>query len=72
MLYNHLLAYCTDQHYREQYREFIDMLNTIFDTHSESFGIRDGYDSVIDQLRTIAYHSDDLLLQYQKRIVEAT
>jgi hypothetical protein len=48
------------------------MLNTIFDTHSESFGIRDGYDSVIDQLRTIAYHSDDLLLQYQKRIVEAT
>lgn len=34
--------------------------------------IRDGYDEAVDQLRKIAYHSDDLLLQYQKILSDQT
>lgn len=34
--------------------------------------ICDGYDSEIDELRSIAYHSDDLLVAYQKELVSHT
>lgn len=34
--------------------------------------IRDGYDAEIDELRQIAYHSDDLLIRYQQDIVQKT
>ncbi|MEI6119329.1 MAG: hypothetical protein WCP92_09380 [bacterium] len=30
--------------------------------------IRDGYQSTIDELRKIAYHSDELLMQYQQEL----
>ncbi len=33
--------------------------------------IRDGYNEKIDELRKIAYHSDDLLLQYQQELAQA-
>ena len=31
--------------------------------------IRDAYDGEIDELRSIAYHSDELLLQYQQELM---
>lgn len=34
--------------------------------------ICDGYNKRIDELRTIAYHSDDLLLKYQQQLVDIT
>lgn len=34
--------------------------------------ICDGYDTEIDELRRLAYHADDLLLQYQQELVSAT
>ncbi|MDO4714120.1 MAG: hypothetical protein Q4B28_05815 [bacterium] len=34
--------------------------------------IRDGADSEIDQLRAMAYHSDDLLLHYQQELAQAS
>ncbi|MEI7562750.1 MAG: hypothetical protein WCJ39_03395 [bacterium] len=41
--------------------------------NDEEFGqdidfVRDGFDEKIDELRKIAYHSDELLLQYQKEL----
>lgn len=33
--------------------------------------IRDGYNEKIDELRRIAYHSDELLLQYQQELAQA-
>lgn len=33
--------------------------------------IRDGYHEKIDELRKIAYHSDELLLQYQQELAQA-
>jgi hypothetical protein len=32
--------------------------------------IRDGYQSKIDELRKIAYHSDELLMQYQQELAK--
>lgn len=32
--------------------------------------IRDGYQDTIDELRKIAYHSDDLLVQYQQELTQ--
>ena len=32
--------------------------------------IRDGFDSEIDELRKIAYHSDELLIAYQQEVVQ--
>jgi len=32
--------------------------------------IRDGYNAKIDELRKIAYHSDELLLQYQQELAQ--
>ncbi len=32
--------------------------------------IRDGYQDKIDELRKIAYHSDELLLQYQQELAQ--
>jgi len=32
--------------------------------------VRDGYQSEIDELRKIAYHSDELLLQYQQELAQ--
>lgn len=34
--------------------------------------IKDGYNNNIDNLRSIAYHSDDLLIQYQQDLVNLT
>ena len=34
--------------------------------------IADGYDAEIDELRRLAYHADDLLLQYQQELVRHT
>lgn len=34
--------------------------------------IRDGANAEIDELRKIAFHSDDLLLQYQQELVQAS
>ena len=34
--------------------------------------IADGYDEEVDELRRVAYHSDDLLLAYQQEIIEHT
>ena len=32
--------------------------------------VRDGYQSEIDELRKIAYHSDELLMQYQQELAQ--
>jgi hypothetical protein len=32
--------------------------------------IREGYQNKIDELRTIAYHSDELLVQYQQELAK--
>lgn len=34
--------------------------------------IKDGFDSEIDELRKIAYHSDDLLVAYQQEVQQRT
>lgn len=34
--------------------------------------VKDGYDSEVDKLRKIAYHSDELLMEYQQFLVKAT
>ncbi|MCX6822617.1 MAG: DNA mismatch repair protein MutS [candidate division SR1 bacterium] len=51
-VYNHLQQLLKND---EDYREDIDF-------------IRDGYNEKIDELRKIAYHSDELLLQYQQEL----
>jgi DNA mismatch repair ATPase MutS len=51
-IYNHLQQLLKND---EEYREDIDF-------------IRDGYQEQIDELRKIAYHSDELLLQYQQEL----
>lgn len=51
-IYNHLQQLLKND---EDYREDIDF-------------IRDGYQEQIDALRKIAYHSDELLLQYQQEL----
>ena len=51
-IYNHLQQLLKND---EDYREDIDF-------------IRDGYQEHIDELRKIAYHSDELLLQYQQEL----
>ena len=51
-VYNHLQQLLKND---EDYREDIDF-------------IRDGYQEQIDELRKIAYHSDELLLQYQQEL----
>lgn len=32
--------------------------------------VRDGFNSQIDELRKIAYHSDDLLIHYQQELAQ--
>lgn len=62
-----------------------DQLNNIFDFYKQLNSaikdenvnnnidyIRDWYNSEIDELRKIAYHSDDLLLEYQKELIQKT
>jgi len=34
--------------------------------------ICDGYNQEVDELRKIAYHSDDLLLKYQQELLSLT
>lgn len=51
-IYNHLQQLLKND---DDYREDIDF-------------IRDGYQEQIDELRKIAYHSDELLLQYQQEL----
>lgn len=40
------------------------------DFHEDIDFVRDGFNEKIDELRKIAYHSDELLLQYQKELAE--
>ncbi|MCX6823949.1 MAG: DNA mismatch repair protein MutS [candidate division SR1 bacterium] len=51
-IYNHLEQLLKND---DEYKDDIDF-------------IRDGYQSNIDELRKIAYHSDDLLMQYQQEL----
>ena len=53
-LYNHLEQLLKND---EEYKDDIDF-------------IRDGYQSKIDELRKIAYHSDELLMQYQQELAQ--
>lgn len=34
--------------------------------------VAEGYDAEIDELRKVAYHSDEILLQYQQELVSKT
>lgn len=40
--------------------------------HDDINFVRDGYDPSIDDLRTIAFHSDELLLSYQQTLAQIT
>ncbi len=51
-IYNHLEQLLKND---DEYKDDIDF-------------IRDGYQSTIDELRKIAYHSDELLMQYQQEL----
>ena len=42
------------------------------EVRTENNFIQDGFDPEIDKLRKIAYHSDELLLEYQQFLVSAT
>ena len=53
-LYNHLEQLLKND---EEYKDDIDF-------------IRDGYQEKIDELRKIAYHSDELLMQYQQELAQ--
>lgn len=53
-LYNHLEQILKND---DEYKDDIDF-------------IRDGYQDKIDELRKIAYHSDDLLMQYQQELAQ--
>ncbi len=55
-LYNYLSQLLKND---EEYTEYMDF-------------IRDGYNGHIDALRKIAYHSDELLLQYQQELAHQT
>jgi len=55
-LYNHLQQLLKND---EDFAEDIDF-------------IRDGYHAQIDELRKIAYHSDELLMQYQQKLSQIT
>jgi DNA mismatch repair ATPase MutS len=48
------------------------LLKSDEDVHEDMEYIADGYDVHIDDLRKIAYHSDDLLLKYQQELVQKT
>jgi DNA mismatch repair ATPase MutS len=52
-----------------------DYLHTIIkedDISDEINYIKDGYSSEIDKLRQTAFHSDQLLLQYQQELIQDT
>lgn len=51
-LYNYLEQILKND---EEYKDDIDF-------------IRDGYQAKIDELRKIAYHSDEMLMQYQQEL----
>ncbi len=34
--------------------------------------MKEGYNAEIDELRKIAYHSDEILMQYQQELVSKT
>jgi DNA mismatch repair ATPase MutS len=53
-MYNHLEQLLKND---EEYKDDIDF-------------IRDGYQEKIDELRKIAYHSDELLMQYQQELAQ--
>lgn len=54
------------------YNHLQQLLKNDEDYHEDINFVRDGYQSQIDELRKIAYHSDELLLLYQKELSDVS
>jgi len=59
----------TSQNYIQNLYNYLEQLLKNDDDYKDDIDyIRDGYNDKIDESRKIAYHSDDLLLQYQQEL----
>jgi len=62
----------TSQSYIQNIYNYLEQLLKNDEDYKDDIDyIRDGYNNSIDELRKIAYHSDDLLLQYQQELAKA-
>jgi len=62
----------TSQNYIQNLYNYLEQLLKNDEDYKDDIDyIRDGYNEKIDELRKIAYHSDDLLLQYQQALAQA-
>ncbi len=74
-IYNELLKIWVSENVLKQGQEFTSLLQNLLKyegLNDDIDYINDGYNSEIDELRQIAYHSDGLLLAYQQELVKAT
>jgi DNA mismatch repair protein MutS len=61
----------TQSYLQHLYNSLEQMLKNDDEYKDDIDFIRDGYQSNIDELRKIAYHSDELLIQYQQELAQA-
>ncbi|MCX6825009.1 MAG: hypothetical protein NTY80_02180 [candidate division SR1 bacterium] len=68
---NHLGLSESSQAYLQHLYNFLEQILKNDEEFKDDMDfIRDGYQDQIDELRKIAYHSDDLLLQYQQELAQ--
>jgi len=61
----------TTQNYLQNLYNYLEQLLKNDEEYKDDIDfIRDGYQSKIDELRRIAYHSDELLMQYQQELAK--
>ncbi len=61
----------TTQNYLQNLYNYLEQLLKNDEEYKDDIDfIRDGYQSKIDELRKIAYHSDELLMQYQQELAK--
>lgn len=61
----------TSIHYLQHLYNYLEQLLKNDEEYKDDIDyIRDGYNEKIDELRKIAYHSDELLLQYQQELAQ--
>ena len=61
----------TEQNYKwvqKVYEYLLSVFKDDEDLHNEKNFIRDGYDAKVDELRKIAFHADEVLLDYQTEV----
>ena len=67
----HLWLSETSQNYLQNIYNYLEQILKNDDEYKDDIDfIREGYHEKIDELRTIAYHSDELLIQYQQELAK--